>query len=105
MFSQVDATNLAEPGSSDFRDCCSQHNLIAARSLDLLPDAPDDDEDDEAQVPTIIIRTKSPTGMPTNSFSQSHEAGFLAPQNGQALAWSLISLLHSGHVMIAILTP
>jgi hypothetical protein len=52
--------------------------------------------------PINIISRNKPTGTPINSLSQSQEAFFLAPQWGQDLALSLISLLHSGQLMMAI---
>jgi hypothetical protein len=99
MFSQVDATNLDEPGSSDFLDCSSQHSLMAALSDALVSDT----LLFGVQLPMTITRANRPAGTPSTTLSQSHDAGLLAPHEGHALAWSLISLLHSGQVVMAML--
>jgi hypothetical protein len=66
-------------------------------ALEELPEElPDDIQ------PMNIISKNKPTGMPISSFSQSQEAFFLAPQWGQDLALSLISLLHSVQLTIDI---
>jgi hypothetical protein len=55
------------------------------------------------QLPMIITRANRPAGTPSTTLIQNQEKGLLAPHDGHALAWSLISLLHSGQVVMAML--
>jgi hypothetical protein len=74
---------------------------MASLSRDFALEELPEELPDDIQPMNIISKNKQ-TGTPINSLSQSQEAFFLAPQWGQDLALSLISLLHSGQLMMAI---